>query len=685
MGLAEPPSFAGLGHIADPTQAHPPATVLRTARRQADARQHPAGHLFPELLDWLPLLRRLSVSLEQAGWLVRLARRNGSGFQAELLASGLVGESAFYRALAAELGLGFVAHVDPGRLIVNETLAISLLRRASWHFPVKLEEADGATTYLVAPDRLDPGRLRGLVERYPRIRGRLKIVAPGVLRRALSARLRPLLARHATVGLFERSPHFSARIVANAWQGFVIGAALVALPAVTLVAPLEAWATLHFFLSFFFLACVGLRFAALYSPAAPPAAPASAVRRARLPSYSVLVALYDEAESVPGLVAALKRLDWPRDRLDIKLVCEADDAATLAALDQLDLPRHFDIVRVPVGGPRTKPKALCYALPLAGGEYVALYDAEDRPDPGQLVAAWQAFDAAASDVGCVQAPLEIANREAGAIARMFAFEYAALFRALLPWLSARGLLLPLGGTSNHFRRSVLDRVGGWDPFNVTEDADLGVRLARFGYRTQTIACPTAEPAPVSFATWLPQRTRWFKGWMQTWLVHMRDPVRLVAELGPGSFLIAQILFAGMVVSALAHPFLVVTGLVLLVDLAMARPMTLWKSMLFGVDLVNVACGYLSFLLLGWQTLGRSERRGFWKVVLFTPVYWMMMSLAAWRAVWQLCRRPHHWEKTPHPAWAAPGLARAPLEEPRAVADDLGIRLADHVHVAPGVV
>ena len=173
--------------------------------------------------------------------------------------------------------------------------------------------------------------------------------------------------------------------------------------------------------------------------------------------------------------------------------------------------------------------------------------------------------------------------------------------------------------------------------------------------------------------------------MQTWLVHMRDPVRLAAELGPGSFLIAQILFAGMVVSALAHPFLVVTGLVLLVDLAMARPMTLWKSMLFGVDLVNVACGYLSFLLLGWQTLGRSERRGFWKVVLFTPVYWMMMSLAAWRAVWQLCRRPHHWEKTPHPAWAAPGMAWAPLEEPRAVADDLGIRLADHVHVAPGVV
>ena len=185
---------------------------------------------------------------------------------------------------------------------------------------------------------------------------------------------------------------------------------------------------------------------------------------------------------------------------------------------------------------------------------------------------------------------------------MFAFEYAALFRGLLPWLSGKRLLLPLGGTSNHFRRAVLEEVGGWDPYNVTEDADLGVRLARFGYRTETIACPTYEAAPDTFATWLPQRTRWFKGWMQTWLVHMRDPFRLARDLGFGSFLIAQILFAGMVLSALAHPFLVVTALVLVVELALARPMGVWKSVLFAVDVVNIACGYLSFLLLGWQTL-----------------------------------------------------------------------------------
>jgi cellulose synthase/poly-beta-1,6-N-acetylglucosamine synthase-like glycosyltransferase len=266
-----------------------------------------------------------------------------------------------------------------------------------------------------------------------------------------------------------------------------------------------------------------------------------------------------------------------------------------------------------------------------------------------LVEAWRKFRSAPPDLACVQAPLEISHRDGGLVSQMFAFEYATLFRGLLPWLSARRLILPLGGTSNHFRRAVLEEVGGWDPFNVTEDADLGVRLARFGYRTETITCPTNETAPEGFTVWLPQRTRWFKGWMQTWLVHMRDPMRLMRDLGPGSFLTTQILFAGMVTSALAHPFLVISGLVLVVDLGLARPMLVWKVGLLGVDLVNIACGYLSFLLLGWHTLAKVERKAFWKIVVFTPVYWMMMSLAAWRAVWQLCRRPHLWEKTPH--WA----------------------------------
>jgi cellulose synthase/poly-beta-1,6-N-acetylglucosamine synthase-like glycosyltransferase len=216
---------------------------------------------------------------------------------------------------------------------------------------------------------------------------------------------------------------------------------------------------------------------------------------AELPVYSVLVALYHEAEVAPELVAALEKIDWPKSKLEIKLVCEADDHATLGALRALALPRNMEVVAVPVFGPRTKPKALAYALPLVSGEFVALYDAEDHPHPKQLLTAWQRFREAPHEVACIQAPLEIANRGAGIVARMFAFEYAALFRGMLPWLSARRLLLPLGGTSNHFCRAALEEVGGWDPYNVTEDADLGMRLARFGYRAETIACPTYESGP----------------------------------------------------------------------------------------------------------------------------------------------------------------------------------------------
>jgi cellulose synthase/poly-beta-1,6-N-acetylglucosamine synthase-like glycosyltransferase len=621
---------------------------------------HFALYLFPELEDWLPLLRRLGLSAGDGAYLAAHASRNGTDFQTELLASGLVGEEEFCRALAEELGVGRLDRIDPERLIVSDELAVSRLRRSAWHIPVKLAGKDGATSYLIMPERLSLGHLSRLIADHPRIRRHLRLAAPGVMRAALLSRVRQLLVKQATNGLFDRHPDLSARIVANAWQGSIVGALLAALPVAFWIAPGGVWVALHLVFSSFFLACVGLRFAALasFGPRVSPKLPA--VPAADLPVYSVLVALYREAEVVPELVAALQRIDWPKSKLDIKLVCEVDDDATLGAIRALSLPGNMEVVEVPVFGPRTKPKALAYALPLTSGDFVVLYDAEDHPHPKQLLHAWQKFRESPPEVACIQAPLEIANRGAGIVARMFAFEYAALFRGMLPWLSGNRMLLPLGGTSNHFRRAVLEEVGGWDPYNVTEDADLGMRLARFGYRTETIACPTWESGPDTLAIWLPQRTRWFKGWMQTWLVHMRDPSLLMRELGPGSFVIGQILFAGMVLSALAHPFLLFTGVILVVDLALARPTDSWKSALLAIDIVNVACGYLSFLLLGWQTLKLRERFGFWMIVLFTPVYWMLMSVAAWRAVWQLWRKPHLWEKTPHRP-----MRRVPAADPAA--------------------
>jgi cellulose synthase/poly-beta-1,6-N-acetylglucosamine synthase-like glycosyltransferase len=297
--------------------------------------------------------------------------------------------------------------------------------------------------------------------------------------------------------------------------------------------------------------------------------------------------------------------------------------------------------------PGTKPNALSFALQITRGELVAVYDAEDRPHPHQLLEAWARFSGEDDRLACVQAPLDIDNGSAGLIPRLFALEYAALFRRFLPFLARRGYFLPLGGTSNHFRRAALEDVGAWDPYNVTEDADLGLRFARFGYRTGVIDLPTGEDAPERPMVWLKQRTRWMKGWGQTWLVHMRDPVQLLRDLGPRSFVAVQILMAGVLISSLLHPLMLLTAAGIataaMADVALG-PL---QFFLFALDAFNIVVGYGAFLLLGWRASRPAERRGFWTLVLATPLYWMGMSVAAWRALFQLWKNPHHWEKTPH--------------------------------------
>lgn len=218
-----------------------------------------------------------------------------------------------------------------------------------------------------------------------------------------------------------------------------------------MLAPAVLFTVLHVLATAFFFACGAMRFLAACSAGRPQRGSRAPLRAAEMPVYSVLVALYREAEIVPDLVASLNRLVWPRDRLEIKLVCEADDRVTLGAIRAVDLPRHIEVVEVPPSLPRTKPKALSYVLPTVRGELVALYDAEDDPHPLQLVAAWRCFRTGGPDLASVQATLCISNAREGLIARSFALEYAALFRGLLPWLARYGLMLPLGGTSNHFR------------------------------------------------------------------------------------------------------------------------------------------------------------------------------------------------------------------------------------------
>ncbi|KAB2918434.1 MAG: glycosyltransferase [Hyphomicrobiaceae bacterium] len=368
----------------------------------------------------------------------------------------------------------------------------------------------------------------------------------------------------------------------------------------------------------------------------------------QLPVYSVLVPLLREGNVLPGLVQSLRTLDYPQAKLEVFLVLEAADTETQAAVLALELPGNFRALVVPDQAPRTKPKALNYALQFARGDYVVVYDAEDRPQPDQLRRALEVFRRAPADLTCVQAQLNIYNPRQSWLARQFTIEYSALFDAILPALERLRLPVPLGGTSNHFPRITLATLGAWDPFNVTEDADLGIRLARQGYRTAVLSSTTWEEAPVAFGTWLRQRTRWLKGWMQTYLVHTRHIWRLNAELGLPAAIGFHALMGGLILSALVHPwFYVLLAYHALTGTLFAPAETAVGTAFWAIAGVNLGIGYVVSIAVGMLSVWRRGRPGLAMFALLLPVYWMLISLAAYRATYQFVRAPYLWEKTDH--------------------------------------
>jgi cellulose synthase/poly-beta-1,6-N-acetylglucosamine synthase-like glycosyltransferase len=453
-------------------------------------------------------------------------------------------------------------------------------------------------------------------------------------------------------GLATRTPELSAATRLSPWQRNVLIVLLAGGAAGAIAAPEPTLLVLLAVLALPFLLVVALRAAALWHLfAGTPhlrAAPAGAVADGALPIYTVLVPLFREARVVPHLIGALKALDYPAARLEVLLIVETIDGETQAALQRADLPAHMRIVVVPDGSPRTKPRAVQYALQLARGAYVVIYDAEDAPEPDQLRRALAALVAGGEQLGCVQAQLNIYNSEAGWLTRQFTIEYTALFDCILPTLERFELPVPLGGTSNHFRRTALDAVGGWDPFNVTEDADLGIRLARMGWRVGVLRSTTWEEAPQTFRMWLGQRTRWLKGWMQTYLVHMRAPLRLWRELGPQGFIGLQVLMGAMILSALVHPwFYVLVALDAWRGQLLGIPENALGHTLLLLGIVNLVTGYISAIALGSVATARRGRLGLALYALMMPLYWLGISLAAYRALWQLVTAPYYWEKTEH--------------------------------------
>ncbi|MFD2648476.1 glycosyltransferase [Devosia albogilva] len=500
----------------------------------------------------------------------------------------------------------------------------------------------GRPVVFSAPDFTRVLRLAEQRRLNPDLRDKICLVPDTALRDFVSRCAAKALIDSARQRLARRWPYASAHLELTRAARLAFIAALVLLVALVLVAPYHFQYLLLPLVIVLLLAPSIIRLAALGTrprAGAPPQRPDDA----ELPVYSVLVPLRDEAQMVPQLFAALRNLDYPPERLDIVFVVEETSPETVAAVtERLGDPR-FSLVRVPDAAPRTKPKALDYALPLCRGEFVVVFDAEDVPDPAQLWKAALRFRDA-PELVCLQARLEIDNGRSSWLATMFAGEYAGLFGVLLPALARWRLPMPLGGTSNHFRISVLREVGGWDAYNVTEDADLGLRLARRRLAVDVLDSCTVESAPTRFVPWLGQRTRWLKGWMQTFIVHNRNPRRLARETGFGPALAFEILALGMITGPLLHVGFVLVFAAGLVTGHLPIPAHPGWSAFYGGVLV---LGYGSALALNLAGLKRLGRRELMAPQALLPFYWIIVALAMLRAAVDLARRPYFWFKTPH--------------------------------------
>jgi len=372
----------------------------------------------------------------------------------------------------------------------------------------------------------------------------------------------------------------------------------------------------------------------------------AALDETTLPVYTILVPLYRETESLAKLVKALEELDYPAEKLDIKLLLEEDDELTVSFAKRLELPPQFETIVVPHSMPKTKPKACNLGLARARGEYLVIYDAEDRPEPDQLKKAVIGFTRVPSDVICLQAKLNFYNRNQNILTRWFATEYSTWFDLYLPGLGEIGSPIPLGGTSNHFKTSVLQELCGWDPYNVTEDCDLGMRLYRRRYRTVMLDSTTWEEACSRLGYWIRQRSRWIKGYIQTYLVHMRRPLRLLRQLGLRNFVNFQFVIGGNVLPFLLNPIYWLlaalwfgTRLELLTEL--------FPTSIFVMGAICLFVGNFSFIYIGMIGAYKRQYHDLVKYGLIILPYWVLMSIGAWKGFLQLVRRPHFWEKTKH--------------------------------------
>ena len=536
--------------------------------------------------------------------------------------------------------------------LLGQPIDRRLLRIGSWRdwlrreaLPLSLQ--DGRLILATSrPDRIDALRAE-LAEDWPLIEA--VFVPPEALRKALSDAFATEMAGHAATRVDGR--YSCRRWSTRRRLGCVVPPLILLIW--TLIAPGTGMAVLSLLAMLSLIAFASLRLISLLAQAGddafagveaeslpPPILPQ------RLPHISVLVPLYKETEIAARLVARLSRLTYPKHLLEVVLVLEEEDHRTRGALLSAELPGWMRIAVVPGHGAlRTKPRAMNYALDFCRGDIIGIWDAEDAPAPDQLERVVAGFVGADPDVVCLQGILDYYNAQDTWLSRCFAIEYASWFRIILPGMARLGLVLPLGGTTLFIKRHALDEMGGWDAHNVTEDADLGVRLARFGYRTDMVWTVTGEEATSSPIAWIKQRSRWLKGFMITYLVHMRRPLALWRDLGPRKFIGIQAFFIGTCGQFLLAPviwtfWLFPFGGTHPADSVLSSKMlTLTAALCLAAELINMT--------IGWIAMARPGMRNLRIALPTMGVYYLIGAFAAYKALYELARIPFYWDKTTH--------------------------------------
>ncbi|MFN7001812.1 MAG: glycosyltransferase [Roseinatronobacter sp.] len=610
----------------------PPLLEL-VVRRKTDPVRKPLGQILQDMgvLSEDALLRTLEVQATQSGYLGDI-----------LLAHGLVTEADLTTALSRQYETSFFGPDHPlpdpsliDRFGLRRCIALSCL---PW-------ERAGDVTIVACARPAQFGAIRADLEA---VFGTVVMVL--ISESDLHATI--LSIRRARLTLWAETcvdePE-SCRMLQNRRFGRVLRILILALVALVVLAPTATFLGLTMLTTAFLLVTSLLKLAAAIAVhRRPPAAkPEAAIRLARLrkPIVSIMVPLYKEPRVVPRLINRLSRLTWPRELLDILLVVEEHDHATRDALASCDLPRWMRVIPVPDAPLKTKPRALNYAMLFARGAIIGVYDAEDAPEPDQIHRVVTCFQDGPPNLACVQGVLDFYNARSNWLSRCFTIEYATWFRIVLPGMQRLGLAVPLGGTTLFFRRDILESLGGWDAHNVTEDADLGIRLARHGYYTQLLDTVTLEEANCRAIPWVKQRSRWLKGYAVTWLVHMRAPRQLWQQLGAWRFFGVQVLFLGTLVQFMFAPLLWSFWLILM-GFSHPLPATLGSAAMLGFFAVFILSEAVT-ISIGFLAL-RGQRHRHLRIWLPTlHGYFPLAVLAVYKALWELISAPFYWDKTAH--------------------------------------